>query len=448
MAKHLTRQSISSLRAVSAIVLLLACSSSLAQAPDALATLRRLVDAGGYEQAYQLGREHNDWKGNPHFDFLFGVAAINSSHIPEGLLALERHLAAVPANDRARLELAKGYFELGDFGRSRQEFEFVLRYNPPEEVRANIQRYLDGMRTRDSAALRATSRAYLEAGLGYDSNVNSGTYITQIPFFNGIVDIVPGSSALAVGAAYWQARGGGQIMRRVSPSLAVFAGGDLEFKRQPAAAAFDTTNAGGYLGFSVLRGATLYRLSLADSVLFVDDDKYRNTLSLTGEAQYSLGNDYTLHGVAQYAELGHADDNAIRDSKLTTLGIGARKTLQTAWRPGLGLQFAYSREDNLEKSDDLSRGQYAIRLTLSASPVDRLGVNAGVGWQRGRYNALDYPFGSTREDTMWQADLGANYALTPHWTLRAEYQWTDNRSNQALYSFKRELFGFKTQYTF
>ena len=448
MAKHLIRQTLSSLRAACALLLLFASSGSLAQAPDALATLRRLVDSGGYEQAYQLGREHEDWKGNPHFDFLFGVAAINSSHFPEGLLALERHLAAVPANDRARLELAKGYFELGDFGRSRQEFEFVLRYNPPEDVRTNIRRYLDAMRTRDGAAPRATSRAYLEAGAGYDSNVNSGTYLTRIPFFNGVVDIAPGSSALAVGAAYWQVRGGGQVLRRVSPSLAVFAGGDLEFKRQPDAAAFDTTNANGYLGFSVLRGATLYRLSLADSVLFVDDDKYRNTLSLTGEAQYSLGNDYTLNGVAQYAELGHASNNAIRDSKLTTLGVGARKTLNMAWRPGIGLQFAYSREDNLEKRDDLSRGLYSARLSLSASPMERLGLNLGLGWQSSRYNAVDAAFGTTREDTMWQADLGANYALAPSWTLRAEYQWMDNQSNQSLYTFKRELIGLKTQYTF
>ena len=37
--------------------------------------------------------------GDVHFDFLFGVAAVNTGRIPEGLLALERHLSAVPDSD-------------------------------------------------------------------------------------------------------------------------------------------------------------------------------------------------------------------------------------------------------------------------------------------------------------------------------------------------------------
>jgi thioredoxin-like negative regulator of GroEL len=39
-----------------------------------------------------------------------------------------------PNNPEFAADLARAYFDLGDYVRARQEFEFVLRYNPPAEV--------------------------------------------------------------------------------------------------------------------------------------------------------------------------------------------------------------------------------------------------------------------------------------------------------------------------
>lgn len=171
--------------------------------------MRRLVETGQFEAAYKTAQANPDQIGAPHFDFLYGMAAIGSGHVAEGLLALERHLSAVPANDRARLELARGYFLLGEYGRAKLEFEFVLKHNPPKEVQANIHHYLDSMQTRDSAALRATSRFYIDAGLGHDSNVNSGTYNKDIRLVSGIIPLANATS-IQVSDNYYQLTAGGQ----------------------------------------------------------------------------------------------------------------------------------------------------------------------------------------------------------------------------------------------
>lgn len=415
-------------------------------APDTLTEMRQLVDVGSYAQAYELASRHPDLLGNPHFDFLFGVAAIHAGHVPQGLLALERHLAVVPANDRARLELARGFFELGDYLRARQEFEFVLRYNPPKEVQTNIQRYLQAMQTREVATQPSSARGYAEVGGGYDSNVNAGTFNDVINLPTPVVIVDP--NAQSVNAWFWQATGGGQWLKRVTPGLAVFAGGDLDAKQHPSAADFDTHNLGGYLGFSVFKGAVVYRLSLSEGMLFVDNAKYRSTLSVTGDAQYGLGGDYTLTGVAQYAELTHEDDNSSRDSRLVTLVAGVQRALHTDWRPTLGLQLSYGEEDNLQSRVDLSRGIFTGRISLSANPADKLGMTGSVSWQRSRYDAADIAFGTVRQDETWIADLGVNYALNNRWTLRTEAQISENDSNQNLYSYKRKLIGLKTRYLF
>ncbi|MBY0269506.1 MAG: hypothetical protein K2X06_06525 [Burkholderiales bacterium] len=113
--------------------------------------VKALLDKGDAAGAYALGKNHPDQLGNPQFDFFFGVAAIDSGRAGEGVLALERYVVNFPDNASARLELARGYFVMGDDQRAREEFNAVLNTKPPPAVAANIERFLDALRSRESA---------------------------------------------------------------------------------------------------------------------------------------------------------------------------------------------------------------------------------------------------------------------------------------------------------
>jgi len=422
-------------------------ASAGAAADQSLTELRRLVDRGHYEDAYKLSASMGGLAGSTHFDFLLGLAAVNSGHQAQGVLALERHLLAVPANDRARLELAKGYYELGDYFRARQEFEFVLRYNPPQDVRANVQKFLDAMQTREVITSRASSRSYIEVGMGRDSNVNAGTYNRLIDLLSGPIPLTDPTSAES-GSSFVQVSGGRQWLRRVDAGLAIFAGLDFDLKHNPAATQYNAVNLGGYGGFSVGRGPGLYRLTLSDGQMRVDGEKYRNTLSTTAEGQFTLGQGYSATAVLQYAELAHATVNALRDARMLTLGGGVQRAFASAWRPTLGLQLTYAKEFNQHLRDDLSRRVTTARLSLAANPTERVSVSAGLSRQTSVFDAADVAFGTTRDDAMWLADVGVNYLWDSHWLIRADLQYTDNVSNQGLYSYRRSLFGLRSRYLF
>lgn len=433
-------------------LLLAGCMAGLgvqasAATDQGLGELRRLVDAGQYEAAFKLASTQTGLMGSPHFDFLMGVAAVNSGHLAQGVLALERHLAVVPANDRARLDLAKGYYDLGDYFRARQEFEFVLRYNPPKDVQANVQKYLDAMQTREVITSRTSSRSYIEIGAGSDSNVNAGTYENQIDLLTGPVFITDPASSEAK-SPFVQVTGGTQWLRRVDAGLAVFAGLDFDLKHNPDATQYDTANLGAYTGFSVAKGAGLYRLTFSEGQLRVNDEKYRNTMSLTGEGQFSLGQGYSASGVAQYSELAHAQVNEVRDARMLTLGGGVQRTFQSAWRPTLGVQVTYAKEFNLHLREDLSRKVFTTRLSLAASPTEQVSVSAGLSRQQSSFGLADIAFGTVREDTMWSADVGVNYLWNRNWLIRADLQTTDNESNQGLYSYRRTVVGLRSRYLF
>jgi len=415
---------------------------------DSFDDLRAQVENGQFEAAYQSVRQHPEWLGNPHFDFLLGLAAIGAGHVPEGVLALERHLSVVPANDRARLELARGYYLLGELGRARQEFDFVLKHQPPKEVQDNIRQYLSLMQTRDDSNLRSTSKFYVDLGAGHDSDINGGTYVTQIQLVTGTLALNNPASA-ARPDYFVEAAAGGQATKGVTPELSVFAGADLDTRADRKLPAYNQSSFGGYLGFSFVVNAGLYRVAVSSNRLVVGGSLYDEQFSITGEAQYSLQSGRSVTGFVQYAEPTYAGGNASRDSRIVTVGASAVQALQdVAWAPYVGLRLSETAEDNLRLRKDLSRRVPTVRLFAGANPSDRLGLTAGLTYQQQRFEEADLGFGTIRKDDLWGADAGLRYALGRSWTLRLDWLHASNRSNQQLYDFRRNSWTLKAHYEY
>jgi hypothetical protein len=421
-------------------------AAAAASAGDPLPELRRLVEANQFEAAYTLARAHPRRRGDPHFDFLLGIAAVNTGRVPEGLLALERHLAVVPANDRARLELARGYFMLGEFTRARAEFEFVLRFNPPPAVRSNIRGFLDAMQLRDSAEGRASSRFYIEAGAGYDSNVNGGTFRDRLDqAFGGSIDLT-GTDAQGRGDAFGQIATGVQQQWTVTPRLSLFASADADLKSNQDQRSFDLGSATVQAGFTQLREGGLARLTLGWNTLWVGGNVNRSSFALGNEWQWSLQSGWQLALQGQYNELRHNRNDEVRDSRTTTLGVWAGRGWTGPMALSFGSRLSWSQEDNLRLRRDLDRTSPQLRFTLGLNPAPAWRLNAGFGAARSRYGDIDIGFQSLRVDTTWAADLVLSWAATPQWTLRAEWVASQTHSNQSLYDSKRQSFALKARW--
>lgn len=424
----------------------LLCSTAAQAAP--LDELRRQVEAGQFDQAYATAMAQPQLVGDVHFDFLYGVAAVNTGRIPEGLLALERHLTAVPANDRARLELARGYFLLGEYTRARVEFEFVLRYNPPAGVRATINGFLQAMQTRENADRRASARVYAEAGAGYDNNVNGGTFRDELQLVFGNITLA-GSPSRQVADSYGQAAVGGQHLVRVTNRFSVFAGADLDHRENVDEKAYNLTNAGAYVGFTQLGAGALWRLTLGGGTLQVGGNRYRNTGQLGLEANVSLSPDLALMGFAQYAEFRHAEADRVRDSRATTLGVMLTRSFNgLPGAPSLGLRLSWTQEDNQRLRSDLDRQVPLLRVFGAVTPLPSLRVSAGLTVYQQHFGNVDIGFGTERRDTALAGDLVASYALDERWSLRADAVWSRNRSNQDLYDSSRKAVSMKLRYQY
>ncbi|HXF65977.1 MAG TPA: outer membrane beta-barrel protein [Burkholderiales bacterium] len=424
------------------------CGLALTQALQAAPAddIKALVEKGDARGAYELGKKHPDQLGNPVFDFYFGIAAIDSGRAGEGVLALERYIINFPDNVQARLELARGYFILGEDARAREEFSEVLKAKPPAAVVANIERYLDAIRARESA-YRTTAGAFVELGLGYDSNINGGVSNANVNLPNfGLVTVAPGG--VKISSSFTQLTGGANVIHPIAPGVAIFGSAAADFKIHNIHQEFDQRNLNVAGGISWLREQDLFRASLSFNTLEVDYNRFRDVTGLTGEWTRQLDELQSVNAFVQYATLDYAGGNNVRDSHLAGAGAGYRRSFIGPWRPLLVLSASYAEEDNRRGRDDLARDIYSIRAAVGVTPAPKWAANAGATYQLSDYRAQDPLFTTTRRDKYYALDASVSYAFTRNLSLRGEVLLSKNESNIALFEYKREVAAVKVRYEF
>src|SRR5205814_9732750 len=157
---------------MASVVLWAALASSAIAADDpVLENARRLLAAGNARQAYtELSAVQDKLTGTPEFDYLLGVAALESGRVEDAIIAFERVLALIPNHAGAQMDLARAYYAAGSFDLAEAAFLKLRAANPPPAAQIAINRYLEAINTRKQQ-LRAGWTAFGELGVGYDSNI-------------------------------------------------------------------------------------------------------------------------------------------------------------------------------------------------------------------------------------------------------------------------------------
>jgi len=416
--------------------------------PSVINKMKALLNQGNAEAAYALGKQAPDELGNPEFDFYFGVAALDSGHAAEGVLALERYTLNFPANANARLELARGYFILGEDGRAREEFNAVLKTNPPALVQTNIARFMDAIRARESR-YKTTAGAFAEVGLGYDSNINGGVDNAEIllPVF--------GQTTLTSGVktddSFSHVAMGGQVTHPFAPGISLFGGANVDTRLYFKEDTFNQLNMAVTGGATFLQAKNLFRGSLTYATTNVDSEKLRDVIGAGGEWNYQLDELQAMNVSAQYAQLAYAKTNQVRDANYMALTGGYRRAFIGSWQPLFQGSLTLAQEKNDSPlgvvRDDLSRDIYGIRVGASVSPASKWSLNSNISYQDSAFKDVDILL-IKRKDQYLTFDAALGYAYTKNLMLRTELLVASNASNNPLNEYKRNSLTVKARYEF
>ena len=431
-----------------AIVLIISAQSAISAA-NYLQEIKTLYESGRVQEAYSLASRHlTEAEGDPAFDYFYGLAAIDSGFISQGIFALERVLLIRPDQHVVRLELARGYFLLEQYDYARREFNKVLNVNPPEEVQANIQRFLDVIRQRESS-YKTTAGLYAEVGVGYDTNVNSGPSSANFnsPFGVGTLD----GASMSSGDAHFNYAVGANVVHPVKPGWALLGSTSLSHREHEDATEFDIGSFNIEGGVSHLHGENRYQVGLQWQNYEVGHDRYRELLGLNGEWRRQLDDRTLLSAFVQLADMDFYT-NRLRDSWQGMVGLGFQRRHPWPLDP-LFFGTLYFGKERARNDEDAARSlvdRNIVGLSIGAILMldAKFSVDISAQFQEGRYKNNDSFFLRKREDEFRGLSFGATWLPYRHWSLRANIDYTENDGNIKINRYHRTQVGMTLRYEY
>lgn len=418
-----------------------------------------LIKGGKPAEAYALLEPLEfERSGEVRFDYLIGIAALDSGKPDKATLAFERVLAVDPNFAGARLDMARAYYQLGDLPRAKTEFENVLTKNPPEAARVTIQKYLGSIAAYEQAK-QTRITGYAEGVAGHDSNIaNSSTqtftFAPNSPW-GGLFpnNQLPPAAKLAGG--YEGVNAGAEISHSLNVNWGVYAAADLRQHGNMTRTAYDTSSTEGRVGVIYGEEKNLYKLSLTLGQFYTANSMRRDSKGVSGEwqhvfspanqssvfAQYgqnraagfqptSPTTDARIEGNTNQAVLGAGWVHVLADGKQALFGsIYTGKELDVApvISPGL---------PNGGRVDGKKRFE-GLRVGGQTALMEQLDGIASLGWQSASYGNLNNLIMANRNEKLYDLIVAANWHLDKLWTVKPQLAFSRKSSNVALYSFDR-----------
>ena len=405
--------------------------------PD-LRKAEQLVATGRAAEAYAiLAPFEDELAGDPKFDYLLGISALDSGKPDKATLAFERVLAVNPNFAGARLDMARAYFQLGDIARAKSEFETVLKENPPEAARTTIVRYLQAIEQHEKSK-KTSITAYVEGTLGRDDNVNNSTAVGQVavPALGNLVFTLDAKN-LKQGASYWLGAAGADAAHEVQPGVAVFGGVSGRYRSNAGADQFDVKSQEGHGGIAFTGQSTVFRVNVGAERFYLDQSVNRKTHSAGADWRYILdpGNSIQLFG--QQVRYRFASEALrIQDFNQEIGGAGWLRLFADG-RSAFSVTGFLGRERDLNGRADGNKAIEGARVGGQLNLREDIDLFASAGAQRGKYDRENVAFKALRLDKQADAVAGLIWRVSEGWSLRPQVLYIRNSSNIPIYSYER-----------
>lgn len=427
------------------------CVPAWAQ-PKLIGEAEALLAKGDAKQAFVILAEAQDKNlDNPQFNYLLGVAALDSLKYTEAIIALERVLAAVPKHAGARLDLGRAYFHAGSMDLAESTFLSLKRASPPEAARATIERYLTAIREKRASSAKKLS-IWGETQLGYDTNVTGVPvdFTSAVESAFAIPGVSPTGNAIKRRAAFFAAGLGGDYRMPLSTEWAAQLTAEGRGRAYQKETLFNLLNAD-------LRAAAIWTREQNRLTFTAGGATYKQKADAPGEPKptndrtsASVGAEYRYAITPQnQLSIGGTSlrirfpDNNIEDFNANQLSLGWLRQFEGARAPLIQLSGYTSRDRALrtlaDGESDKSKRVSGARAYGQLSMSEKLNLFTVLGYttrndDKAFARATEIEFG---RDRLADFSLGANWRFTPKCNLHAQWQASRNSSNIAIYDYSR-----------
>ena len=426
-------------------LMLLSGQLHAAESSPPMAEMNRLITAGDFAQALQLGEDSlEQWEGeDSDFDFLYGLAALEAGQPNDAVFALERvtiSSASPVLRSRARLELARAYFVTNNLTASENLFNQVLTSNPPANVRQNIEAFLQLIETHRNSR-EASWRWSLSSIVGSDDNINSATN-------NGLIDtplvgqIELNQDGQQTEDNFSNTTAGLTFSYPLTRDSSLDANVNLSHADNFDTDAFDIDSVRASASYNWGNDKNKFRHGLSVSKVILDQNSFQDSLGLTSSWQRDAGQGWFQSVSATYSQIRFDTGNggasaALRDIDQILLTGGLTKAAG-ALTHSLNLYHAVEDPENPNggKHNGRSFTGAAYSLLYRMNPQHTPYIRASI--QNVEHDS-EHPvfFRTIRSDETKSLTAGWLWQVKQQISVTAEASFTDNTSNIVLFDFSR-----------
>ena len=422
-----------------AIFTILFSQNSHAEQDAVLIQAESLIRQADYKKAYQLLEPLEDARaGDMQYDYLLGVAGVESGNVTRGAFALERVLAVEPNHQDARAEMAKKHFLLGEKEAAKQEFNYVLGLEPDAKTKLSIEKLLTAIEKTEGTT--TTFAAYLDLGLGWDSNVSSAPSISSIsvPLFGGLTFAL-GKDAQEKSDNFMNLAAGISFNQPVNEQLAVFGAVNGNNRLNTSETDFDNSTLDFNGGLQLKLDKNMLSFAVQDNHFDLDGESFRRAYGATAQWLYNIDSNNQAGVYAQYTRLNYAG-NDIRNAARSIIGINAAHVFQSDLNPVIFASIYGGKEEARDFSADFfSQDIVGLRAGGQLNFNSQWQAFTSFGAEFRRHDANDPAFLIRRHDDQYDATLGLRYLPAPHWSVRPQLSYFKNDSNIDLNTFDRKV---------
>ncbi len=420
-----------------ALAVALGCSAGGVQAQDAL--LDRASDLLARRDAVAayalLSPAESARAGDPAFDYLLGIAALDAGHVTRAIFALERAVDARPQDPLARAELGRAYLAAGDTERAREQLRQARSGDTPPQAQAAIDRVLGVV---DQVVPRRAARVsgYLELGAGYDSNVNSASNQGEfaIPAFGGIVFQTTAESRRRH-ALVGNAAAGAIVEVPLSDDWRLIGAANLRRAVNRDAHDMDTLLLDATAGLRHTAGAHSQTLALQTGTAWVGSGRYRNASGFTAQWQTQFSEQLMASAFGQWSRQDFPTEGS-RDNDRTVGGIGLARSF------GAGATLAYgsvyvARERTEPAFAAFGHHGRGVRVGVERRLGGDLVLLGEAQFEDRRYGGEEPFFDTVRHDRQKDVSVGLRRRIGDAWELTGQFRYTRAASTVVLYDYVR-----------
>ncbi len=396
----------------------------------------KLIETGQARQAFDLLEPQEVARaGDPDFDTVLGIAANETGQFTRAVFALERALSVQPGNARARAELGRALFSVGDTQAARRVLMETQQADIPREASATIDQFLQAI-DRSEEAARSSVKPYLEAAVGYDTNINSGpgNANVAVPAFGGLIfTLSPTSTELK--DVFISAGGGVSVRYVLDPRWSLIGNVSGNARVNGKYSQFNTGQLDANAGAAYRYDQHEFSGVVQAGTYTVNGSRARDQQGLVGEWTYRLDGYRQWTSYLQWGQLSYPDQS-IRDADRTVIGTSYAHALRNGLVVFAGAYVGQEKE-RASGVRHLGHKLAGLRMGAQKSMSEDVALFGNLGYEARDYGGVDPLFLVTRKDRQLNVNLGLSWTPAKLWRITPQLSMTSVSSNLPIADFRK-----------